>query len=160
MSVWVHVTIQNMLFILLLKVHEIEPLGALSGLLLVSLTCAYPLCVSVCMHAWARVCMCVHGWMDACIPVYKVCPESIQPCIWKQETFTEEDTRYKKHYTGQWQLSPLQSRHLGTSHNPPNHHQPSRSIFLNLINSLNLFPFKGDFSFGKSQKLQDAKSWL
>ena len=51
-------------------------------------------------------------------------------------------------YIGQWCFSPLQSRHLGTSHSFPNHHQLLRGIFLNLWN---LFPFKGDFSLGKSQ---------
>ena len=32
-------------------------------------------------------------------------------------------------YTGQWRLSPLQSRHLGTSHSSPNHHQLHCHIF-------------------------------
>ena len=31
--------------------------------------------------------------------MYEVCPESIQHVLWKIETFTEEDTRYKKHCT-------------------------------------------------------------
>ena len=39
-------------------------------------------------------------------------------------------------YIEQWCLSPLQSRHLGTSHSSPNHHQLPLHIFLNLINSL------------------------
>ena len=34
----------------------------------------------------------------------------------------------------------------------PNHHQLSRCISLKLINGLKSLPFKGDFSFGKSQK--------
>ena len=33
-------------------------------------------------------------------------------------------------------------------------------VFLNLINSLKSLPFKDDFSFGKSQKLQGTKSRL
>ena len=51
---------------------------------------------------------------------------------------------------------------LGTSHSSPNPHQLPHCIFLNLINGLNLFPFKGDFSFGKSQKSQATKfgSWV
>ena len=57
-------------------------------------------------------------------------------------------------------LSPLQSRHLGTSHSSPNHHQLPCGIFMNLINSLKSLPFKGDFSLGKSQKLQGDKAGL
>ena len=37
---------------------------------------------------------------------------------------------------GQWCLSPLQCRHLGTSYSSPNHHQLPCCIFLNLINYL------------------------
>ena len=36
-------------------------------------------------------------------------------------------------YIGQWWLSPLQSRHLGTSHSSPSCHQLPHCIFLNLI---------------------------
>ena len=43
-----------------------------------------------------------------------VCPEGIQPCNMKNRDFYWR--RYKKLYIGQWHLSPLQSRHLGTSH--------------------------------------------
>ena len=39
--------------------------------------------------------------------------------IWKIETFIEGDTTYKTLYIRQWCLSPLQSRHLGTSHSSP-----------------------------------------
>ena len=46
-------------------------------------------------------------------------------------------------YMGQWRLSPLQSRHLGTSHSSPNHRQLPGHIFLNLIN--NLLPFNKKF---------------
>ena len=57
----------------------------------------------------------------------------------------EEDTRYKKQetlYIGQSHLSPLQSRHLGTSHSSPNHHQLPRHIFLNLTDGLKSLPFQ------------------
>ena len=39
--------------------------------------------------------------------------------MWKIETFIEEDTRYKRHCTQEWCLSPLQRSHLGTSHSSP-----------------------------------------
>ena len=39
-------------------------------------------------------------------------------------------------YIGEWHLSPLQSRHLGTSPSSPNCNQLPHRIFLNLINSL------------------------
>ena len=54
-------------------------------------------------------------------PKHKVCPEGIQP-----RTMTNRDIsrrRYKKQetlYTGQWDLSPLHSGHLGTTHSSPN----------------------------------------
>ena len=57
-------------------------------------------------------------------------------------------------------LSPLQSRHRGTSHSSLNCHQRPRRIFLSLIDGLKLLPFKDDFSSGESQKLQGAKSGL
>ena len=44
-------------------------------------------------------------------------------------------------YTGQWSLSPLQSRHLGTSYSSPNCHQLPCRNFLNLINGLKSLPF-------------------
>ena len=44
-------------------------------------------------------------------------------------------------YKGQWCFSPLQSRHLRTSHSSPNHHQLSHCIFLNLIDGLKSLPF-------------------
>ena len=54
-----------------------------------------------------------------------------------------QDTRYIVHRT--LKLSALQSRHLGTSHSSPNHHQLPRRIFLNLINGLKSLPS----TFGK-----------
>ena len=61
---------------------------------------------------------------------------------------------------GHWYLSPLQSRHFGTSYNSPNRHQlPGPFSWISLM-VWNLFPFKDDFSLGKSQKLRGAKSGL
>ena len=71
--------------------------------------------------------------------------------------------RYKRQetlYIGQWRLSPLQSRHLGTSHGSPNCHQLPCHIFWISLMVWNLFPFKVDFTFEKSQKWQVAKSGL
>ena len=42
--------------------------------------------------------------------------------------------------TGQWCLSPLQTRHLGTSHSSPSCHQLSHCIFLNLNDGLKSLP--------------------
>ena len=63
-------------------------------------------------------------------------------------------------YIGLWCLSPLQSKHLGTW--PVLPVTISCSIIFSWISSTvwNLFPFKGDFSFGKSQKSQGAISRL
>ena len=56
-------------------------------------------------------------WRDSAKKItYEVCPEDIQPCDMKN---TGIYWRYKIQeilYTGQWCLSRLQSRHLGTSH--------------------------------------------
>ena len=79
--------------------------------------------------------------------------------VWKTETFIEEDTRYKKHYTQDNDTSvPFKGGTLG-----PHTVLPiaiSCSIIFSWISLMvwNLFPFKGDFSFGKNQKLQGAKS--
>ena len=60
----------------------------------------------------------------------------------------------------QWRLSSLQSRHLGNSRSSPNHYQ--LPVLFSWISSKvwSLFPFKGDFSFEKSQKSQGTKSRL
>ena len=105
--------------------------------------------------AHGRVWNCMwHGFTSSafvmCLPlteirmcVHEVCPEGIQPC-----TMTNRDIywgRYRKQetlYIGQWCLSPLQSRHLGTSHSSPSHHQLPHNIFLNLINSPISLPFQ------------------
>ena len=63
-------------------------------------------------------------------------------------------------YTGQWHLSPLQSRHLGTSHSSPNHHQMPRHIFLNLIDNLKSRPCQRWFEFWEKLKLQGTKSGM
>ena len=68
------------------------------------------------------------------------CPAGIQPyvyfiCIWKIDIYWRRYKIQETLYLEQWCLSPLQSRHLGTSHNPPNGHQLPHCIFLNLINS-------------------------
>ena len=45
-------------------------------------------------------------------------------------------------YIGQWHLSPLQSRKLGTSYSSPNCHQLPYCIVLDLINGLKYLPFQ------------------
>ena len=62
-------------------------------------------------------------------------------------------------YIGQWCLCPLQHRHLGTSHSSPNRHH-ALLYFPESHRWWNLFPFKVDFSLGKSQKSQGTKSGL
>ena len=57
-------------------------------------------------------------------------------------------------YIGQWCLSPLASRHLETSHSSPVTISWHVIFYWISLMVWNLFPFKGDFSFGKSQKLQ------
>ena len=78
--------------------------------------------------------------------MYEVCPEGIQPHHMKNR-----DIYWRRHmiqetlYTGQWRLSPLQSRYLGTSHSSPSHLQLPRRIFLHLIYGLKSLPFQRRF---------------
>ena len=74
-----------------------------------------------------------------CPGTYEICPEGIQPCDMKNRDIYWR--RYKIQetlYIGQWHLSPLQSRHLGTSRSSLSLHQLSSHIFLNLINCLKI----------------------
>ena len=90
----------------------------------------------------------------------KVCPQGIQPFnMKKRDIYWRRYEIQETLYIGQWHLCPLQSRHLGTSHNS-NHH--SCHIGFSWISPMvwNLFPFKGDFNFGKSQKSQGTQSEL
>ena len=81
--------------------------------------------------------------------------------MWKIETFIEEDTRNKKHCTKDNDASvPCKVGTLG-SHTvlPIATSYPITFSWISLT-VWNLFPFKGDFSSGKSQKSQGAKSCL
>ena len=55
-------------------------------------------------------------------------------------------------YIGQWHLSPLQSRHLGTSCSSSNCHQLPHHIFLNVTDDLKSLPFQRwrDLVLGKA----------
>ena len=92
---------------------------------------------------------------------YKVCPEGIQPC-----NMTNRDVYWRRYkiqetlYVGQWHLNPFKVGTLG-----PHTVLPiliGCPVIVPWFSSMvwNLFPFKGDFSFGKSQKCQSAKSGL
>ena len=82
--------------------------------------------------------------------------------IWKIDTFIEEDTRYRIHCTqdNDNALVPFRVGTLG----PHTVLQItiSCSVIFCWISSMvwNLFPLKGDCSFGKSQKSQGTKSGL
>ena len=89
---------------------------------------------------------------------YEVCPESVQPCTMKKRHVLKKIQEAL--YLGQWCFSSLQSRHLGTSHSSPNRHRLPAVFSWISWTVWNLFPFKGDFSFGKSWKLQGTQSGL
>ena len=81
--------------------------------------------------------------------------------LWKMETFIEEDTRYKKHCAQNNDTSVLFKVGILGPHTV----FPiaiSCPIIFSWISSMvwNIFPFKRDFSFGKSQKSQGATSGL
>ena len=91
----------------------------------------------------------------------EVCPESIQPCAVRNRDIYWR--RYKIQQAlsiGQWGLSPLKIRHLGTSHSSPIVFSCPFVFSWISLTVWNLFPSKGDFSFGKSQKSQSTKSRL
>ena len=69
--------------------------------------------------------------------------------IWKIETSVEEDTL----------LSPLQRRHLGTSHSSPNHHQLPCHIFLNLNDGLKSPLFQRSFKFWEKPEVTRHQNW-
>ena len=89
--------------------------------------------------------------------MYEVCPEGIQPCNMKNRDVYWR--RYKKHCTQDNDTSvPFK---VGTLR--PHIVLPvaiSFPVVFSWISSMvwNLFPLKGDFSFGKRQKLQGTKS--
>ena len=75
--------------------------------------------------------------------MYEVFPESIQPHNMKNRDIYWRRCKIQETlYIGQWCLSPLQSRHLGTSHSSSNHHQLPCCTFLKLIDSLKSLPFQ------------------
>ena len=55
--------------------------------------------------------------------------------IWKRDIYWRRYKIQDTLYIGQWRLSPLPSRHLGTSHSSPNYHQLPHRISLNHLNS-------------------------
>ena len=50
------------------------------------------------------------------VDIDEVCPENIHPCTMKNGDIYWRYKTQETLYTGQWRLSPLQSRHLGTPH--------------------------------------------
>ena len=77
---------------------------------------------------------------------------------WKIVPFTNKTQETL--YTGQGRLSPLPSKHLGTSHSSPNPHQLPCCIFLNLINGLPSLPFQRWFQFWEKQEVAGHWIWL
>ena len=81
--------------------------------------------------------------------------------LWKIETLIEEDTRHKKHCTQDNDTSdPFKVGSLGPHTDLPVAISCPVIFFWISAKVWNLFPFKGDFSFGKSQKSQGTKSGL
>ena len=109
-------------------------------------------------------CITVTGISWCCIffkfgQIHEVCPEGIQPCHVKNRdicwrSYKIQDTLY----IGQWRLSPLQSRHLETSHSSP---ISCPIIFAWIeIDGLKSLSLQRWFRFWKSQKLKGATPGL
>ena len=91
---------------------------------------------------------------------YEICLEGIQPCTMKNRDIYGR--RYKIQetlYIGQWHLSLLQSRHLGTSHSSPNRHQLPRRTFLNLTDGLKSLSFQRWFWFWEKPAVTGHLIW-
>ena len=100
--------------------------------------------------------------------MHKVCPEGFQLCNMKkwrhllkkiQDTRKIVHTRQKMQDTRQWHLVPFKVGTLGPHTVPIAISCPVIFFWISLM-VWNLFSFKGDFSFGKIQKSQGAKSEL
>ena len=115
-------------------------------------------CLSVCLSIYPSIYPSIHPSIHTSIwSVQKASSNA----IWKIEIFIKEDTRYKKHCT--WDSDASVPFKVGTLW--PYTVLPiaiSTPIIFSWISSMvwNLFSFKGDFSLGKSQKSQGAKSGL
>ena len=113
------------------------------------------MCVCVCVYIvyiWLYVVF-HHIYIHIYGVKYEVYPESIQPCNMKnKDIYWRRYEIQETSYIGQWCLSPLQSTYLVTSHSSPNCHQLPVIFSWISLTVWNLFPFKDDFGFGKSQK--------
>ena len=94
------------------------------------------------------------------IRLYEVCPEGIQPfnmknrdIYWRRYKIQETLYRRQRH------LSPLQIRHLGTSHSSPSHHQLPHCISLNLTDGLKSLPFQRWFLFWGKAEVTGRQIW-
>ena len=83
------------------------------------------------------VSVCVYTHMEICTYIYMICTEGIQLCNMKNRDIYWRRCKIQEIlYIGQWCLSPLQSKYLGTSHNSPSRHQLPHPIFLNCIDEI------------------------
>ena len=62
-------------------------------------------------------------------------------------------------YIGQWHLSHLQSKHLGTSHSSPSRHQLLHRISPNLTDGLKSLPFQRWFYFWEQREVTGHQIW-
>ena len=83
--------------------------------------------------------------------IYMACPKCIQPCNTKYiDIYWRRYKIQEALHLGQY-LSPLQSRHLETTHSSPNRHQLPRCIFLILSHGMKSLPFQRWLVWGKAR---------
>ena len=122
-----------------------------------SLSLSLSLSIYIYIYMYIYVCVCIYIH----IYTYMICPECIQPYTMKNRDIYRR--RYKIQetlYIGQWCLVPFKMGTLGP--HPVLPIAISCPIICSWGSSMvwNFFSFKGDLSFGKSQKPQGTKPGL
>ena len=79
--------------------------------------------------------------------------------IWNTDIYWRRYKTQETLYIGQWHLSPLQSRILGTSHSSPNRHELPCDSFLDLTHGLKSHPFQRWFYFWEKTEVARCQIW-
>ena len=99
-------------------------------------------------------------------PIYMKFVQNVSSyVIWNMDIYWRRCKIQETLYIGQWHLSFLQSRHLGTSHSSSSCHQLPHCVFLNLIDDLKSLPFQRWIQFWEKPEVAghqicDVGGWV